>query len=95
MYIYVNYLVFTDKTARSKFLTGLYIKILPEVEFINYILNVSTLYCLEDYKYTIGTIPDYKIYDDNVWPIPFDPTPNNTFDWGTYDINLTFATNNF
>lgn len=29
-------------------------------------------------------------YGEQVWPMPFDFTPDNLYDWGRYDINLIF-----
>lgn len=80
-----------NKTIRSKFLTGLYIKILPDTDLIDFILTIPTIQSIVDYGKIFGRIPDDIEYDGQVWPVPYDFLPNNVFDWGKYDINLTFG----
>lgn len=58
---------------------------------MDFILDSSGLQSIPEYSQMICEIPENSNYGESVWPVPFDFTPNNIFDWGPYDINLTFG----
>lgn len=67
------------------------VKLLPEVALIEYVLNIEQLLTITEFGELFDFIPQFEYYDELVWPIPFDYTPDNVYDWGRYDINLIFG----
>lgn len=67
------------------------VKLLPEVALIEYVLNIEQLLTIIEFGELFDFIPQFQYYEELVWPIPFDYTPNNVYDWGRYDINLIFG----
>lgn len=67
------------------------VKVLPEVALIEYVLNIEQLLTVSEFGELFDFIPQFQYYDELVWPIPFDYTPDNVYDWGRYDINLIFG----
>lgn len=72
-------------------LTGEINKLLPEVSLIEYVLQTEQLMAFHEFESLYGLIPTYEYYDEGVWPVPSDFTPENVYDWGLYDINLIFG----
>lgn len=66
-------------------------KLLPEVALIEYVLQVDLLMTLKQFLDIFEFIPPFEHYDEKVWPIPYDFTPDNIYDNGKYDINLIFG----
>lgn len=67
------------------------VKVLPEVALIEYVLNIEQLLTINEFGELFDFIPQFQYYDELVWPVPFDFTPDNVYDWGRYDINLIFG----
>lgn len=66
-------------------------KILPEVSLLDYVLQVDHLMTMDTFFSLFESVPSFEHYDEKVWPIPYDFTPNNIYDNGKYDINLIFG----
>lgn len=66
-------------------------KLLPEVSFIEYVLQIDQLMAMRLFLNLFEMVPPFEHYDEKVWPIPYDFTPNNVYDNGKYDINLIFG----
>lgn len=64
---------------------------IPQIDLIDFVLNIDLLQNLSDFSKLYGNIPDHYNYNDHVWPIPQDLTPNHVYDWNKYDVNLTFG----
>lgn len=67
-----------------------YKKCLPEAALIDSVLKSNQLQSVTEFANQFGQIPEFFHYNEYVWPIPYDFVPDNVFDWGKYDINLTF-----
>lgn len=72
-------------------LTDEVVKLLPEAALIEYVLNIEQLLTINEFGALFDFIPQFQYYNEMVWPIPFDYTPDNVYDWGRYDINLIFG----
>lgn len=72
-------------------LSGDIVKLLPEAALIDYVLKTEQLLTLGEFAAIFNSIPPFDYYDERVWPIPADYTPDNVYDWGKYDINLIFG----
>lgn len=68
-----------------------YSKLLPEAALIDYVLKTEQNFHIQDFANRFELVPEFEHYDEQVWPIPYDFTPNNVYDWGRYDINLVFG----
>lgn len=66
-------------------------QLLPEVAILDYVLQIDHLMTLDTFLALFESIPAFDHYDEKVWPIPYDFTPNNIYDNGKYDINLIFG----
>lgn len=66
-------------------------KLLPEVSLMDYVLQLDQLMTVEHFCDLILYVPPFEHYDEKVWPIPFDFTPNNIYDNGKYDVNYMFG----
>lgn len=64
---------------------------IPQIGLIDCVLNIDLLQSLGEFSKMYGNIPDHYNYNDHVWPIPQDLTPNHVYDWNKYDVNLTFG----
>lgn len=64
-------------------------KILPSTEMIDQILQISSLQTIEEFADIYGCVPEFFDYETHVWPHPYDLLPDNVFDWGKFDVNLT------
>lgn len=93
-FIFVFFSLILENKSRTSLLTNAYNKILPEVLLLDYILDVNALPSIDEYSRIYCHIPDVNDYDSRTWPIAFDFTPDNVFDWNKYDINLTFGGTN-
>lgn len=82
----------TIGSNQKKLLLALeYSKLLPESALIDYVLKTEQNITVQDFARLFENIPAFVHYDEQVWPIPYDFTPNNVYDWGRYDINLVFG----
>lgn len=75
---------------KSSYLSTDYKRITPDSMLLEAILNMTDLQTITDYSNVICQIPSFYGYSETVWPIPYDFTPDNVFDWNEYDINLNF-----
>lgn len=66
-------------------------KLLPELALIEYVFQIDLLMTFAFFAELFESIPTPSHYDNAVWPIPYDFTPDNVYDNGKYDINLTFG----
>lgn len=66
-------------------------KLLPEVSLLDYVLQIDHLMTIDKFFSLFESVPAFEHYDEKVWPIPYDFTPNNIYDNGKYDINLIFG----
>lgn len=65
------------------------LEMLPQTEMIEKILKITSLQTIEKFAKIYGCIPEFFDYETNVWPHPYDFLPDNVFDWGKFDVNLT------
>lgn len=63
----------------------------PDAKLLDYILDIDYLQSIDEFASIYGDVASMIKCKDERWPIPHDNTPNNVFDWGKYDINLTFG----
>lgn len=66
-------------------------KLVPEISLLEYVLQINHLMTVENFFSLFDSVPAFEHYDEKVWPIPYDFTPNNIYDNGKYDINLIFG----
>lgn len=64
-------------------------EILPQIELIDKILKISSLQTMSEFADIYCYVPEFFDYETNVWPHPYDFLPDNVFDWGKFDVNLT------
>lgn len=83
-----------SKAQTSLQLGAKYEPFVPSIGLLDQILTIDLLQTVREFGSMYGTIPDFYSYNEHVWPIPQDMTPNHVFDWNKYDINLTFGTRN-
>lgn len=71
-----------------------FLRMLPTVSLIDNVLKIDQLMTL-DYFFSIFELTlSYEHYDEIVWPIPNDFTPDHVYDNGKYDINLSLVDKN-
>lgn len=64
-------------------------ELLPPTEMIENILKITSLQTIEEFADIYGFVPEFFDYETAVWPHPYDFLPDNVFDWGKFDVNLT------
>lgn len=64
-------------------------ELLPQTELIEKILRISSLQTISEFADIYCCVPEFFDYQTNVWPHPYDFLPDNVFDWGKFDVNLT------
>lgn len=70
-------------------ITSNYMDMLPQTELIGKILEMSSLQSISEFANIYCCVPEFFDYETNVWPHPYDFLPDNVFDWGKFDVNLT------
>lgn len=68
-----------------------YLKALPETSLVDYVLRNEMLLALGEFVANFERIPHFDYYNELVWPIPYDFTPKNVYDWDIYDVNMIFG----
>lgn len=66
-------------------------KWMPETALLDYFSQLTCIMNLSELYDTINLNAEFYHYDENIWPLPFDYLPEDVFDNGKYDINLTFG----
>lgn len=64
-------------------------EMLPQTELIDKILKIPSLQTISEFADIYCYVPEFFDYETNVWPHPYDFLPDNVFDWGKFDVNLT------
>lgn len=65
------------------------VEMLPQIELIEKILKMPSLQSITEFAEVFCCVPEFFDYEMNVWPHPYDFLPDNVFDWGKFDVNLT------
>ena len=63
----------------------------PDVELMDFILNMDQFQTIQEFADVFGNSESMLTFVDDCWPIQHDNLPNNVFQWGKYDVNLTFG----
>ena len=63
----------------------------PDIELMDYILKMDHFETIQEFASVFGNCESMLTFVDDCWPIQNDNMPNNMFDWGKYDVNLTFG----
>ncbi|KAK6632659.1 hypothetical protein RUM43_013427 [Polyplax serrata] len=50
---------------------------LPEVNLLDFLLSCPALIDLREYIETYGSVPDFSLYRETIWPLPSDFVPKN------------------
>ncbi len=64
-------------------------EMMPQVDLIEKILKITALQSIAEFADIYCCVPEFFDYETNVWPHPYDFLPDNVFDWGKFDVNLT------
>lgn len=64
-------------------------EVLPQIELIERTLKMALLQTIDEFANIYCCVPEFFDYETNVWPHPYDYLPDNVFDWGKFDVNLT------
>ncbi|XP_037044817.1 uncharacterized protein LOC119080512 [Bradysia coprophila] len=65
------------------------VEMLPQIELLEKILRIPSLQSITEFADIFCCVPEFFDYETNVWPHPYDFLPDNVFDWGKFDVNLT------
>ena len=63
----------------------------PDEKLLDYVLGVDDLQTIQEFASMYGDCSSMLTFVDEKWPIAHDNMPSNVFDWGKYDVNLTFG----
>lgn len=63
----------------------------PDEKLLDYVLDVGDLQTIQQFASMYGDCSSMIQFVDDKWPIAHDNMPSNVFDWGKYDVNLTFG----
>ncbi|CAO1322045.1 unnamed protein product [Diamesa hyperborea] len=63
----------------------------PDEKLLDYVLEVEDLQTIQQFASMYGDCSSMIQFIDDKWPIAHDNMPSNVFDWGKYDVNLTFG----
>lgn len=68
----------------------------PDIQLMDFILKMEHFQTIQEFASVFGNCESMLTYVDDCWPIQNESLPIDMFEWGKYDVNLTFGdqTNN-
>lgn len=76
---------------KSYYLATEFEEFTPDEKLLDYVLGVEDLQTIQQFARVYGDCSSMIEFVDEKWPISHDNMPSNVFDWGKYDVNLTFG----
>lgn len=80
-----------DTTFKSFYLTTDLEEWTPDEKLMDAVLEVDELQTIQDFASIYGDCASMLSFEERLWPIAHDNVPSNVFNFGEYDVNLTFG----
>lgn len=63
----------------------------PDESLMDAVLDVVDLQTIQDFANIYGDCSSMLTFEEVLWPVTHDHVPSNIFNFGKYDVNLTFG----
>lgn len=82
-----------DATFKSYYLTSDLEEWTPDERLMDAVLDVDDLQTIQQFASIYGDCASILTFEETLWPVSHDQIPSNVFNFGKYDVNLTFGKN--
>lgn len=80
-----------DTTFKSFYLTSDLEEWTPDDRLMDAVLDVEQLQTIQQFAKIYGDCASMLTFEEVLWPVSHDHVPSNIFNFGKYDVNLTFG----
>lgn len=63
----------------------------PDERLMDAVLDVEDLQTIQEFADIYGDCASMLTFEETLWPVSHDHVPSNVFNFGKYDVNLTFG----